>query len=78
MFGIDMAPPTTQSTAVTATASSNSDVLSRSGKSMKPVVKSGGGRQRLTRKKRQGEAERMRTYWAGRRAQTLKRKAAKL
>ena len=88
MFGIDVAPattqaspsvvPTKQSTAVIAAASSKRTKLTRSGKSKKPAVKRGGGRQRLTLKKRQGIAERMRKYWAERRAHTRKRKAAKL
>ncbi len=88
MFGIDMAPPATptqapasvvptkQSTAVTAAASSKQTGLTRPAKSKKPAPK--GGRQRLTLKKRQGIAERMRKDWAERRAQMRKRKAAKL
>lgn len=68
MFGIEMAPattpasavPTRQPTAVTAASSSRQTKLTRSEKSKKPAVKSGGGRQRPTLKKRQGRAERMR------------------
>ena len=86
MFGIDMAPattptqapasvvPTTQSTAVPAAASSKQTGLTRPAKSKKPALT--GGRQRLTLKKRQEMAERMRKYWAERRAQMRKRKAS--
>ncbi len=85
MFGIDMAPPTTptqapasvvptkRSTAVTAAASSKQTELTRPAKSNKPAPK--GERQRLTLKKRQVIAERMRKYWAERRARMKKRKA---
>lgn len=78
MFGIDMAPattptqapasvvPTRQSTAVTA--ASKQTELTRPAKSNKPAPRR--GRQRLTLKKREGIAERMRRYWAERRAQT--------
>ncbi len=88
MFGIDMAPPTTptqapasvvptkQSTDVTAVAASKQTELTRPAKSNKPAPK--GERQRLTLKTRQGIAQRMRKYWAERRAQTRKRKTAKL
>jgi hypothetical protein len=61
---------------VAAAAASKQTELTRPAKSNKPAPK--GERQRLTLKKRQGVAERMRKYWAERRAQTLKRKAAKL
>jgi len=52
MFGIEMAPATPVKPA------SASPGLPRSEKSKKPAVKSGGGRQRLTVKKRQGIAKR--------------------
>jgi len=52
MFGIEMAPATPVEPA------SASPGLPRSEKSKKPAVKSGGGRQRLTVKKRQGIAKR--------------------
>jgi hypothetical protein len=89
MFGIDMAPsaapaqprpravPTSHSTAFTtagATAAAHKE-RTRSPKSKKPARK--GERQRLTAKTRQQVAEQMRTYWADRRAQMQKRKAAK-
>jgi uncharacterized Zn finger protein len=90
MFGIDMAPspapaqpparvvPTRHSTAFPAagaTAAAQKE-RTRPAKSKKPARK--GERQRLTAKKRQQIAERMRTYWADRRAQMQKRKASKL
>ena len=90
MFGIDMAPPVTmttakraaarivpieQSTAITVAASSTQTELTRPEKSTKPAPN--GRRQRLTSKKRQEISERMRKYWAERRAITQKRKAAK-
>ena len=90
LFGIDIAPavimttskraaasivPIEQSTAITAAASSKQTELTRSAKSTKPATN--GRRQRLTSKKRQDISERMRKYWAGRRALTQKRKAAK-
>ena len=88
MFGIDMAPPaapaqppakvvpTKHSTAFTTAAASRQTERTRPAKSKKPARE--GDRQRLTSKERQRIAERMRTYWAERRAQTQKRKAAKL
>jgi uncharacterized Zn finger protein len=87
MFGIDMAPataptkapasvvPTKTSTTVTAT-SSQQPKPTRPAKSNKPASQA--GRQRLTSKKRGAIAERMRKYWAERRAQMRKRQAAKL
>lgn len=87
MFGIDMAPqatppqappkvvPTKRSTAPTTAAASTQTERTRPAKSKKPVRKR--KRQRLTPKERQAVAERMRTYWAERRAQMQKRKAAK-
>jgi hypothetical protein len=86
MFGIDMAPATApkpsaasmvtiaQSTVVTAAASSGQTELTRPAKSTRPAPT--GRRQRLTSKKGQDIAERMRKYWAERRAQTRTRKAA--
>ncbi len=89
MFGIDLAPATpTQapasvvrtkpSIAVTSAALSKQTGLPRSGKPKKPAIKRGGGRQRLTPKKRQAIADRIHKYWAERRARTRKRKGAKL
>jgi len=87
MFGIDLAPATPApaspvatkpTTAVTSAGLAKQTGLLRSEKSTKPAVKNRGGRQRLTLKKRQAIAERMRKYWAERRAHTRKRKAAKL
>jgi uncharacterized Zn finger protein len=89
MFGIDMAPsaaPTQPPARVVATSHSTAfttagatavvhEERTRPPKSKKPARK--GERQRLTAKKRQQIAERMRTYWADRRAQMEKRKAAK-
>ena len=87
MFGIDMAPatpvqpparvvPTKRSTASTTGAAASAPTKrARPAKSTKPARK--GNRQRLTLEQRQAVSERMRTYWAERRAQTRKRKAAK-
>ena len=88
MFGIDMASPTTpaqapasvvppkHSTAFTTASASTQTKPTRPAKPNTPARK--GARQRLTSKKRQVIAERMRKYWVERRAQTRKRKAAKL
>jgi uncharacterized Zn finger protein len=88
VFDIDMAPPaapaqplarvvpTRHSRAFTTAAAPAQKERTRPAKSKKPARKS--ERQRLTSKKRQQIAERMRTYWAEWRAQTQKRKAAKL
>jgi uncharacterized Zn finger protein len=87
MFGIDIAPPATTAqapvkvvpikrAAFTATTPSTQTERTRPAKSKNPARK--GKKQGLTLKKRQAISERMRTYWAERRAQTQKRKAAKL
>jgi uncharacterized Zn finger protein len=90
MFDIDMAPsaapaqppakvvPTRHSTAFTTAGVTAAEQKERTrpAQSKKPARK--GERQRLTAKKRQQVAERMRAYWADRRAQMQKRKAAKL
>jgi uncharacterized Zn finger protein len=87
MFGIEMAPsmPTTArtsarkpSTTATVAASSEQMGQTRSAKSTKtaPTRKSGAERQRLTPKKRQAISERMRTYWAERRADSKRRKTS--
>lgn len=90
MFGIDMAQATPpkrpssgdgrakRSIAATAAAPFRPTGPTLAATSNTPRAKHGGGRRRLTLKKRQAIAERMRTYWAERRAQTEKRKAAKL
>jgi uncharacterized Zn finger protein len=87
MFGIEMAPATPAaartsarkpSTAATLAASSEQMGQRRPAKSTKtaPARKSGAGRQRLTPKKRQALSERMRTYWAERRAESRRRKTS--
>jgi uncharacterized Zn finger protein len=87
MFGIEMAPaspakrsapstvPKERSTAAIA-ASSKPIGLTRQAKSKKTAPTSGRARQRLTLKKRQAIAERMRTYWAERRADLRRRKTS--
>ena len=90
MFGIEMAPatpakrsPTSSvprrppSSGVTVDGSTKRKVLPPPAKSTKtaPARKAGGGG-RLTPKKRQAIAERMRTYWAERRGDARKRKAS--
>lgn len=85
LFGIEMAPstpakkraaarvvPKKPSTAVTGAPSSKQMGLNPPSKSKKPAPTSGGARQRLTLKKRQAIAERMRRYWAERRARKRK------
>ena len=88
IFGIDMAPPATPAqapamvvttklaTAFTTASASTETERTRLAKSKHPARKGEG--QRLTFKKRQAISERMRKYWAERRAQTRKRKAAKV
>jgi uncharacterized Zn finger protein len=91
MFGIEMAPSTSAkrsaasaaprkppSSGVTVDGSTKQQVLPPSAKSKKtaPARKAGGGGRRLTPKKRQAIAERMRQYWAERRAQTRTRKGS--
>jgi uncharacterized Zn finger protein len=80
MFGIDMAPPnkptrasarvvpTRQPTVTTAPTRSQQTKLARPANLNKPAPP--GGKRRLTAKERQAIAERMRKYWAERRAQT--------
>jgi uncharacterized Zn finger protein len=81
MFGIEIAPATSAkrpaatsvprrppSPGVTVDGSAKHEVLPPPAKSKKPASTSGGGGRRLTLKKRQAIAERMRTYWAERRA----------
>ena len=87
MFGIEMAPsmPTTArtaarkpSTTATVAASSKQMGQTRPATSTKtaPTRKGGAVRQRLTPKKRQAISERMRTYWAERRADSKRRKTS--
>jgi len=88
MFGIEMAPATSSklpaasavrqrpSPVNTVAVSSKQDLPTAPAKLKKtaPAKKSGVGRQRLTAKKRRAISERMRTYWAERRADSKKRK----
>ncbi|MBA2301060.1 MAG: SWIM zinc finger family protein [Acidobacteria bacterium] len=83
LFGIEIAPAKPAaartnlrkpSTAVPIVASSRPMGLTPPSKSKKIAPTSGGGRRRLTMKKRHAIAERMRQYWAERRAR--KRKAS--
>jgi uncharacterized Zn finger protein len=87
MFGIEMAPatpaaartvPREPSATITGVASSKQIGLTRPAKSTEtaPARKNGAGRQRLTLKKRQAISERMRTYWAERRADSKRRKTS--
>ena len=91
MFGIEMAspPPAQRSTAsavprrppssgVTVDGSTKQKVLPPPAKSKKtaPARKAGGGGRRLTPKKRRAISERMRTYWAERRADSNGRKTS--
>jgi hypothetical protein len=91
MFGIEMAspPPAKGSAAsgvprrppssgVTVDGSMKQKVLPPPAKSKKtaPARKAGGERRRLTPKKRQAISERMRTYWAERRADSNRRKTS--
>jgi uncharacterized Zn finger protein len=86
MFGIEMAS-SMPSTARTAARKPSTTVTVAASKAMEqgrpakpaktaPAGKSGAVRQRLTPKKRQAIAERMRTYWAERRAESKRRKAS--
>lgn len=83
MFGIEMAPatpakrpasavPREPSPAVTVAVSSKQKGHTPAAKPKKTTPTSGGGRRRLTLKKRQAIAERMRMYWAERRADSRK------
>jgi uncharacterized Zn finger protein len=86
MFGIDMAPPNTptrtparvvptrQPTVATAAAPSNQTKPIRPANLNEPAPM--GGRRRLTPKKRQAIAERMRKYWTERKAHTRPRKGS--
>jgi uncharacterized Zn finger protein len=89
MFGIEMAtsakrsaasaaPRKPPSSGVTVDGWTKQQVLPQSAKSKKtaPARKAGGGGRRLTPKKRQAIAERMRTYWAERRVDARRRKAS--
>ncbi|MBA3886927.1 MAG: hypothetical protein H0X67_14535 [Acidobacteria bacterium] len=76
MFGIDIVPPTTPTQTPASVVPTKRSEPTRPAKSNKPAPR--GERQRLTLKKRQAIAERMRKYWADRRAPKRKRKAAKL
>ena len=66
------------SSGVTVDGSTKQKVLPPPAKSKKtaPARKAGGGGRRLTPKKRQAIAERMRMYWAERRADARRRKAS--
>jgi uncharacterized Zn finger protein len=87
MFGIDLAQPSTQaqvwarvvptarSAKATTAAPSAQTAPTRPEKSKKPAGES--QRPRLTSSKRQAISERMRKYWAERRAQARKRTSAK-
>ena len=84
MFGIDMAPPAQARVTPTDQAldgvhdphAATPTEETRSGKSKNRAPKGEG--QRLTVEKRQAIAARRHEYWAERRAQRRKRKAAKL
>ncbi len=89
MFGIEMAPATPAkrlansavsrrpSPAVTVAVSSKQKGVTSPAKSKKTAATNGDGRrQRLTPKKRQAIAERMRRYWAERRADARRRKTS--
>ncbi len=90
MFGIEMAQatpakrpaasavPPTPAPSVTVAASSRRKGPIPPAKSKKtaPAKKPGGGGRRLTLKKRQAIAQRMRTYWAKRRADLRRRKTS--
>jgi uncharacterized Zn finger protein len=88
MFGIEMAPaPPSKLPAagavrrrpspagpVAASPKQEGPIAPAKSKKTAPAKKSGVGRQRLTAKKRRAISERMRTYWAERRADSKKRK----
>ena len=89
MFGIEMAPatpakrpvsavPREPTPAVTVAVSSKQKGHTPPAKPKKaaPSTKPGGGGRRLTLKKRQAIAERMRTYWAERRVDSRRRKTS--
>jgi len=88
MFGIEMAPAippkratsgqvaSKRPTPVNANTSSTPAGVTRPANLNEPAPN--GARRRLTPKEREAAAERMRMYWADRRAQMQKRKAAKL
>lgn len=91
MFGIDMAPATPEtetraaasavatkrSTAASVDASSRQTKATRPAKPSELVAERRGGRQRLTPAMRQAVSERMREYWAARRAVAMKRKGSR-
>jgi uncharacterized Zn finger protein len=86
MFGIEMAPATpakipgtgavrrraTPAGPVAAPPKQEGPIAPAKSKKTAPAKKSGVGRQRLTAKKRRAISERMRTYWAERRADSKK------
>ena len=82
MFGIEMAPATVLKRALASAAAAkpstaaNSDVSSRQTRSTKrePTSKRRGGKPRLTPAKRRAISERMRKFWAARRALLKKQK----
>jgi hypothetical protein len=85
MFGIDMAAPDTSTRAPARLVSTRPPTGATAAKSKQttptqPANVNGpaptGGRRRLTPKKRQAIAERMRQYWAERRAQARTRKGS--
>jgi hypothetical protein len=85
MFGIDMAAPDTSTGAPARLVSTWPPTVATAAKSKHttPTQPANvnepaptGGRRRLTPKKRQAIAERMRQYWAERRAQTRTRKGS--
>jgi len=88
MFGIDMAPsaalaqpptsvvPTSRSTAITTAGATAAEQKERTRPAKSKKLARKGERQRLTAKKRQQVAERMRASWADRRPEMQKRKAA--
>jgi uncharacterized Zn finger protein len=85
MFGIDMAAPDTSTRAPARLVSTRPPTVATAAKSKQttptqPANGNGpaptGGRRRLTPKKRQAIAERMRQYWAERRAQTRTREGS--
>jgi uncharacterized Zn finger protein len=88
MFGIEMAPAIPSKRAASGQLASKRPAPVKTNTSSTPADATrpanvnepapNGARRRLTPKKRQAIAERMRTYWAGRRAEMQKRSAAKL
>jgi uncharacterized Zn finger protein len=89
IFGIEMAPATprkrtaastlatTPSTTVHPDGASRQTKAIRPAKAKEPTPKRRNGKQRLTPRRRRAISERMRTYWAARRASLKKQQASK-